>query len=100
MHVTYIDIELFLPDSLDSYRVAAVYNIDTSDTIVRSRLIKIKQDGDVSVIILHHYDLDVVLRIFKIVRMSHQHIILIIVMDVIYRQLKRDCMYTLMCGYS
>ena len=70
MHVIYIGIELFLPDSF-SYRVAAVYNIDTSDVIVRSRLIKIRQDGDVSVIVLHHYDLDVVLRIFKIVCMSH-----------------------------
>ena len=67
MYTFNLGIELFLPDSPDSYKVAAVYNIDTSDTIVRSRLIKIRQDSDVSVIILHHYDLDDVLRIFKIV---------------------------------
>ena len=68
MHI--LGIDLFLPDSLNSYKVAAVYHIDTSDAVVRSRLIKIRQDNDVPVIILHHYDLDVVLRIFKIVR-SH-----------------------------
>ena len=62
-----LGIELFLPDSLNSYKLAAVYHIDTSDAVVRSRLIRIRQDDDVSVIILHHYNLDEVLHIFKIV---------------------------------
>ena len=61
-----IGIELFMPDSLISYKVAAVYHIDTTDTVLRSRLIKLRQD-DVSVIILHHYDLDKTLHIFKMV---------------------------------
>ena len=61
-----IGIELFMPDSSDSYKVAAVYNIDTSDTLVRSRLIKIKREV-FSIIILHHYDMDKVLHIFEMV---------------------------------
>ena len=56
-----------MPDSFNSYRIAALYHIDTSDAVMRSRLIRIRQDGDAPVIILHHYDLDEVLRIFKMV---------------------------------
>ena len=59
--------ELFLPDSPINYRVTAVCYIDTSDVVVRSRLIKIREDDDVTVIILHHYDLNKVLQIFKLV---------------------------------
>ena len=59
--------ELFLPDSPINYKVTAVYYIDTNDVVVRSRLIKIREDDDVTVIILHHYDLNEVLQIFKMV---------------------------------
>ena len=69
-----------MPDSLNSYRVAAVYHIDTSDAVVRSRLIKIKQ-SDVSVIILHHYNLDDVLHIFKMVESIINKIIAILIFD-------------------
>ena len=61
-----IGIELFMPDSSDSYKVAAVYHIDTSDTLVRSRLIKIKREVFL-IIILYHYDMDKVLHIFETV---------------------------------
>ena len=56
-----------MPDPLISYKVAAVHYIDTSDAVVRSKLIKIRQDDDVHVIILHHHDFDKVLHIFKMV---------------------------------
>ena len=56
-----------MPDSLISYKVAAVHYIDTSDAVVRSKLLKIRRDDDVHVIILHHYDFDKVLHIFKMV---------------------------------
>ena len=48
------------------YKVAAVYHIDTSDTLVRLRLMKIKQEV-FSIIVLHHYDVDKVLHIFEMV---------------------------------
>ena len=60
-------IELFMPGSSDSYKVAAVYHIDTSEAVVRSRLIKIRKCDDISVIVLHHYDFDKVLHIFEMV---------------------------------
>ena len=63
----YIGLELFIPDSSTSYRVNGVYYIDTSDIVIRSKLIKIKQ-SDATIIVLHHYDLDEVLNIFKMVR--------------------------------
>ena len=63
----YIGIELFLPDSPSNYTVTAVYYIDTSDVVVRSKLIKIREDHDVIVIILHHYDPEKVSQIFKMV---------------------------------
>ena len=44
-----------------------MYYIDTSDIVIRSKLIKIKQ-SDATVIVLHHYDLDEVLDIFKMVK--------------------------------
>ena len=71
LHVAaiYLGIELFLPNSLASYKVTAVYHIDTIDTVVRSRLARIKQSDNL-VIILHHYNLDDVLEIFKMV-LSH-----------------------------
>ena len=53
-------------NSSDSYKVAAVYHIDTSDTLVRLRLMKIKQEV-FSIIILYHYDVDKVLHIFEMV---------------------------------
>ena len=62
-----IGLELSIPDSPTSYRVNAVYYIDTSDIIIRSKLIKIKQ-SDATIIVLHHYDLDDVLNIFKMVK--------------------------------
>ena len=62
-----IGLELFIPDSSTSYRVNAVYYIDTSDIVIRSKLIKIKQSG-ATVLILHHYDLDEVLNIFEMVK--------------------------------
>ena len=62
-----IGLELFIPDSSTSYRVNGVYYIDTSDIVIRSKLIKIKQ-SDATIIVLHHYDLDEVLNIFKMVR--------------------------------
>lgn len=56
-----------MPDTSRSYRVSAVYYIDTgSDAVVRSKLSKIQQN-DVPIIILHHYNLDEVLQIFKMV---------------------------------
>ena len=55
-----------MPDPVMSYKVSAVYYMDTSETIMRSKLIKIAQE-DVSVIVLHHYSLDVVLQIFEMV---------------------------------
>ena len=55
-----------MPGSSTSYRVTAVYYIDTSDVVMRSKLIKIRQSST-NVIILHHYDLDEVLRIFIMV---------------------------------
>jgi len=75
-----------MPDSLPKYKVSAVYYIDTSDAVVRSRLIKIRQN-DVFVIILHHYNLDEVLHIFKMVL---EVIITITVIINICRQLKRS----------
>ena len=65
--LNYVGIEVFIPDPLISYKVAAVYYIDTRDPVVRSKLIKIRQDDDVHVIILHHYDFDKVSHIFKMV---------------------------------
>ena len=62
-----IGLELFIPDSSTSYRVNGVYYIDTSDIVIRSKLIKIKQ-SDATIIVLHHYDLDEVLNIFKMVK--------------------------------
>jgi len=56
-----------MPDSFTGYKVTAVYYIDTDDVVMRSKLIKIKQSGT-SVIILHHYNLDEVLHIFKMVQ--------------------------------
>ena len=44
-----------------------MYYIDTSDIIIRSKLIKIKQ-SDATIIVFHHYDLDEVLNIFKMVK--------------------------------
>ena len=55
-----------MPGSSDSYIVTAVYYTDTNDMIMRSRLSKIRKSGT-TVIILHHYDLDEVLQIFKMV---------------------------------
>lgn len=63
----HIDIELFLPHSSGRYKVAAVYYIDTTDAVLRSKLIKLRQN-DVSVIILHHHSLDKVLHIFRLVQ--------------------------------
>ena len=56
-----------MPDPSISYKVGAVYHIDTSDTVMRSRLVKLRQDDSVSIIIVHHYDLDKVLGTFKMV---------------------------------
>ena len=62
-----------MPDPSISYKVAAVYHIDTSDTVMRSRLIKIREEA-FSVIILHHYDVDKALHIFEMVPMyMHNH---------------------------
>ena len=61
-----IGIELFMPGSSASYRVAAVYYTDDSDVAMRSRLVKIKQ-SEISVIILHHCNIGEVFRIFTIV---------------------------------
>ena len=55
-----------MPGSSTSYGVTAVYYIDTSETVMKSKLIKIRQSGT-GVIILHHYDLDEILHIFKMV---------------------------------
>ena len=55
-----------------NYKIAAVYHIDTNEAVVRSRLIKIRQDDDVSIIVLHHYDLDKVLHIYKMVQLQLQ----------------------------
>jgi len=55
-----------MPGSSTSYEVAAVYYTGDGDVAMRSRLVKIKQTG-VSVIILHHYDVDEVLHIFALV---------------------------------
>ena len=66
----HVGLELFMPGSSESYKVAAVYHIDTSEAVVRSRLIKIRKCDDVSVIVLHHYDLDKVLHIFEMVESS------------------------------
>ena len=59
-------IELFMLDSSTSYRVVAVYYTDNSDVTMRLRLVNIKQ-SDVSVIVLHHYNIEEVLRIFTMV---------------------------------
>ena len=55
-----------MPGSSTSYGVTAVYYTDTSDTVMKSKLIKMRQSGT-AVIILHHYDLDEILHIFKMV---------------------------------
>ena len=58
---------MFIPDSSNSYIVTAVYYIDgTSDVVMRSKLRKIRRSGT-TIIIFHHYDLDEVLHIFKMV---------------------------------
>ena len=55
-----------MPAASTSYRVTAVYYIDTDHMLMKSKLAKIKQSGT-SIIILHHHDLDEVLHIFRIV---------------------------------
>ena len=55
-----------MPGSSTSYRVAAVYYTDNSDVAMRSKLVKVKQ-SEISVIILHHYNVDEVLHIFTMV---------------------------------
>jgi len=55
-----------MPSLSTSYRVAAVYYTDDSDVVMRSKLVKIKQ-SEISVIILHHFDVDEVLHIFTMV---------------------------------
>lgn len=55
-----------MPGSSTSYKVTAVYYTDTNDLAMKSKLIKIQQSGT-SVIILHHYNLDEVLKILKMV---------------------------------
>ena len=59
-------LEVFIPGSSNSYIVTAVYYIDTSDVVMRSKLRKIRRSGT-TIIIFHHYDLDEVLHIFKMV---------------------------------
>ena len=61
-----------MPGSSTSYRVTAVYYIDNSDIVMKSKLIKIRQSGT-AVIILHHYDLDEILHIFKMVYIIQRH---------------------------
>ena len=55
-----------MPAASTSYRVTAVYYIDTNLMLMKSKLVKIRQSGT-SVIILHHHDLNGVLHVFKIV---------------------------------
>ena len=71
--INYVGLELFLPaaDSSPSYRVAAVYYTDTSDAIIRSKLIRIRQN-DIPVIIFHHYNIEKVLHIFEMVQNHHK----------------------------
>ena len=65
-----LGLELFIPASSTGYRVTAVYYMDGCDTVVRSKLIKMKQ-SDTTVIVFHHYDLHQVLCVFKMVKSSY-----------------------------
>ena len=71
--VQHVGLELFMPGSSNSYIVTAVYYTDTSDMVMRSKLKKIRKSSTI-VIILHHYDLDEVLHIFKMVKLSCSYI--------------------------
>jgi len=62
----YAGIELFMPGLSTSYRLVAVYYIDVSDVIMRSKLVKIKQ-SEISFIIVHHHNINEVLHIFTMV---------------------------------
>ena len=55
-----------MPAASNGYRVTVVYYIESNYILMKSKLIKIRQ-SDTSIIILHHHDLDEVLRIFRIV---------------------------------
>ena len=64
--IQHAGLELFMPGYSNNYIVTAVYYTDTSDMVMRSKLSKIRKSST-TVIILHHYDLDEVLHIFKMV---------------------------------
>ena len=72
----HIGLEMFMLGS-SSYKVAAVYHIDTSEAVVRSRLKKLRQEI-FSIIVLHHYNVDKVLHIFEMVRTYVESSVMII----------------------
>ena len=74
-------LEVFIPGTFDSYKATAVHYINTNDVVMRSKLSKIRKSGT-TIIVLHHYDLDKVLQIFKMV--SHRYIYVAILQNLQY----------------